>query len=151
MFKVKIGGEKLNPHQIAILLKLRSGGEKASNLLREMYRFGFESKSSFYTSLTELKERGYIEVDEEGWVKLTEKGVEAISKIPNLIEPKIKSIMKYISFIMESSKPREGERYISIAEEIEDVSELEEYKRFLEEELRRVEEKLKGWRRVEVE
>jgi DNA-binding PadR family transcriptional regulator len=151
MFKVKIGGERLNPHQIAILLKLRSGEEKASNLLREMYKFGFESKSSFYTSLTELKERGYIEVDEDGWVKLTEKGVEALSKIPNLIEPKIKSIMKYISFIMESSKPRGEERYVSIVEEIEDVNELEEYKKFLEEELRKVKDKLKGWRRVEVE
>jgi len=150
MFKIKVGEDKLNPHQIAILLKIRSGERKTANLLRDMHEFGLESKSSFYTSLSELREKGYIEFEADGSVKLTEKGLEVLDKMPILIKPKIKSIMKYISFIMEKSL-REYERYISIARELEDVEELEEYKKFLEEEMKIVEEKLKGWRKIPIE
>lgn len=150
MFKIKVGEDKLNPHQIAILLKLKSGEKKTAKLLREMYEFGLESKSSFYTSLSELRDKGYIEFEIDGSVKLTDKGFEVIDKIPKLIQPKIKSIMKYISFIMEKSI-REAEKYMSIARELEDVEELEEYKKFLEGEMKIVEEKLKGWRKVSIE
>ncbi|MEM2137257.1 MAG: hypothetical protein QXI93_04810 [Candidatus Methanomethylicia archaeon] len=150
MFKIKIGEERLNPHQIAILLKLRDGMERTVDLLRDMYEFGFESKSSFYTSLSELRDKGYIEIYTDGKIKLTEKGLEIINKIPLLIEPKLKSIMKYISFIMEKAS-EEKLKYTSIARGLEDVEELEEYKQFLEEELKIVEEKLRGWRRIRIE
>ncbi|MCX8169431.1 MAG: hypothetical protein N3E39_04450 [Candidatus Methanomethylicia archaeon] len=150
MFKVRIGKDKLNPHQIAILLKVKSGVNKTVNLLKDMYAFGFESKSSFYTSISELREKGYIEIDDYGNIKLTEKGFEMVNRIPSLIQPRIESLVKYISFLLGETSSKHFKR-ISIAREIEDVDELEEYKKFLEEELEIVNKKLKGWRKIKIE
>ncbi|MCD6155414.1 MAG: hypothetical protein NDF53_00135 [archaeon GB-1867-097] len=152
MIKIKIGEDRFSSPQIALLLKLREGENETRKLLRTMWRFGFRSRSSFYAALSELEEKGYIERDEYGRVKLTGKGEELVEKIPEAISSKIQPLINYVSFIMEKAGiiSRRIE-YRSIADEIEDAEELERYHRYLLEELKKVKERLKKWRRIKVE
>lgn len=151
MIRVRIGDERLSQPQITLLLKLKEGPADTGELLSMMKYFGFPSRSSFYATLSELEEKGYIS-REGGIVKLTDRGLKLVNKLPKLIEKRINSLLDYVTFLMEKSGLiKEPFEFKSLADEIDDVDELERYHVFLINELRKVEEKLKNWRRVKVE
>ena len=84
--RIKIGDEHFSAPQVTLLLKLKEGERSTRELLSMIRRFGFHSKSSFYVSLTDLQERGYVDWDKDGAVKITEKGMKEIKKIVQLIK-----------------------------------------------------------------
>lgn len=151
MIRIKIGDEKLSQPQITLLLKLKEGPASTSELLEIMKYFGFPSRSSFYAALSELEEKEYV-VRERGIVKLTRRGHELVGKLPKLIEERIHSLLDYVTFLMvKSGLIKERLEFRSLADEIDDVGELERYRNFLLDELNKIEKKMEKWRRVRVE
>ncbi len=139
---------RLNPVQAAVLLSLKEGAKSASQLLKLMGQAGFPARSSVYSALAELERRGYverfIEEDEILW-RLTEKGIEAVERLPLRMKETVESLARYLSFLSFRLGP------IVIEEEREGVKELLTYKEFLESELKRVEGRLKEWKKVIIE
>jgi len=151
MIRIRIGDEKLSQSQITLLLRLKEGPADTSELLEIMKYFGFSSRSSFYATLSELEEKGYVMRD-KGTVKLTRRGYELVDKLPKLIEQKIYSLLNYVAFLMEKSGLiKEQLEFRSLADEIDDISELERYRVFLVNELEKVKKKMEKWKRIKVE
>lgn len=151
MIRIKVGDEKLSQSQIILLLRLKEGPADTSELLKIMKYFGFPSRSSFYATLSELEEKGYVMRD-KGTVKLTRRGYELVDKLPKLIEQRIYSLLNYVAFLMEKSGLiKEPFEFRSLADEIDDISELERYRVFLVNELEKVKKKMEKWKRIKVE
>ncbi len=148
---ISIEGERLSILQVAILLYLADSPRRASDLLEVFSRRGLKSRSSFYTAVYELMNRGYIERTHPRnlELRLTEKGRRILSILGSMIDREIRSLIGVVDILAEKigfDKPR----FRSLADELEDPEDLEEYLEFLKLEMDKVKAKLKGWRKISV-
>ena len=149
---IKIKDERLSPLQAYILMRLRKGPRKARELVEELARLGVRARSSVYTAIYELMDRGIVERAAEGRelvLKLSTRGLEIARELPGRVLEGLKPLASIIAYLAGESSIAVG--YESLADAIDDPEELEAYKRFLLEELRKVEEKISRWKRIEVE
>lgn len=140
--------KKLGIIQLAILTNLKDKPMKSSEILRILKNLGLRARSSFYAALHELEERGYVSkrmFNEDFYYYLTERGKEFLSRLPALARETFLPALHLYSFIMDKLG-------LYIEEEIEEsYDELIKYKEFLLRELEKVENKLKKWKRINVE
>lgn len=134
--------ERIGPVQIAIITLLSRKEYNVSDLFYTLRQLGLRSRSSFYSALYDLEKSGYIEKLDDSY-KITEKGREILNEIPYFIKA---SVMPALSFMLRVAAP-----YFSLLEEFEDPEFLQNYKDFLETELKRVDGALKKWKKLKVE
>lgn len=133
--------DRIGPVQIAIVSLLSKKPMSTSELFESLRRFGLRSRSSFYSALSDLERDGYIERFDDSY-KITEKGAQLIDEIPHLIKNSMMPMFYFISNILSLYKDLEVIP--------EDPNTLLSYKKYLEEELKKVEEKLKKWKKIEI-
>lgn len=133
--------DRIGPVQIAIVSLLSKRPMNTSELFESLRRFGLKSRSSFYSALSDLEKDGYIERFDDSY-KITEKGIQFIDEIPHLIKNSMMPMFYFISNVLS---------LYDLEVIPEDPNSLLNYKRYLEEELKRVEEKLKKWKKIEIE
>ena len=149
---IKIKNERLSPLQAYILMRLKRGPRKARELVEELARLGVRARSSVYTAIYELMDRGIVERATEGRelvLKLSARGLEIARELPGRVLESLRPLASIIAYLAGESSVTSD--YESLADAIDDPEELEAYRRFLLEELRRVEEKISRWKRIEVE
>ena len=148
--QVVVEGERFSLLQASILVTLSRGPSRVSDLVSTLLKLGFRSRSSVYTALYELIDRGFVErFEEEGaiYVKLTSSGRHVAQKLPSRLGETLGPLTSLISYIVH--EPREP--WVSIAEELEDPESLQAYREYLLKELDRVEKKLSRWKRIRVD
>ncbi|MEB3779133.1 MAG: hypothetical protein GSR85_02725 [Desulfurococcales archaeon] len=148
--QIVVDGERFSPLQALILVRLRKGTTRLSNLVLTLRSLGVRSRSSVYTALYELVERGYVErFEDEGviYVRLTGRGEAIAGKLPlrlkELLGPMVTLLLNLLYELTDTGR--------SIVDEIDDPEVLEAYKEYLLDELKRVDEKLSRWRKIRVE
>jgi len=152
---IKYGEERFSPLHVALILALKRGPMKTSQLLKFMRSLGFHARSSFYAALSELERRGYISRERMPGATvsctLTRKGAIAAAELPRILKDRIEPMLRYISLIAQVCEPMLDFKGMSIAEELEDLDDMLSYREFLVRELNIIERKLKRWKKIEIE
>ncbi len=135
--------KRLGPVQVAILTLLSSGAKEFSEIVRTLTSISIP-KSSIYTAIDELQKRGLIEVEKVYGKRLVKPKVDVgkeLANIRKLLKERALGILNMILNILSS-------KLIDYDELEPDI--LERYREVLKEELRRVEEALSRWKRINV-
>lgn len=146
---INVRGERFSPLQAFLILSLKSGEKSLSELLRLLKRRGLKSRSSFYTAVYELEKRGIIsrgEFERSSTIKLTRRGSLIAEELPLKLREELYPILNILYFLIGST-----EDTTSIDEIVEEPTSLIEYRDFLSRELRRVEERIKKWKKIKIE
>lgn len=147
---VRVEGSRLSVLQALILLKLAKRPTRSSELLNELASRGLRSRSSFYTAVYELVERGLVEKSggRTPTLSLTPKGESLIKELREKAFAEIKPVLSLVNDLIRLTA---AESVIaSLADKLEDPDELESYREFLLRELEKVEKRMSSWRKIEV-
>ncbi len=170
MWAVKSERARFGPIEVAVLVALKerpmSGVELIDVLNKAMKRVG-AVKSSVYMAIRRLKREGYIALIGKGPAgrevyALTKKGEETLAEIAKAVPSIVEASLEYTTFLVARLLNRIAKSFKEIASDLtrqrlltfalvpEDEKSLLEYRNFLKSELKRVEERLKRMKKVEV-